>query len=295
MYSESGLCSCPHLGLRHSSRQHYAIPDAEHCCYCRGKPRQIELRHQAQFCLHPGYYRCSALVASRPRRRLGVTWAGARLARVALGGIAALLVVSVVAASQGGRVDWSGLPAMLSDLITAPQRMVVGPAEGEQGKPFALDLATPIVVGQPWFAPVELTPDRFPRLIATPTRTAVPTARTTGLPSGSRSEPSARLLSLPNKGELAASPVPAPNRADRPVVPEAPVTKTPTPAWPTTPTPTVTPAVVKTPLGRVVSDITRHQGPELSEVARASGMGDAPKLCPGQNLTERNQADGKVK
>ncbi len=307
MHPESALCSCSHLGLYHDRRQRYVVPDSGHRCHCRSKPQPISLQHQAQFCLHPGHYRCPALVADGPRRALSGTLTVTRFPRAALGGVAALLVVSVAAAHQVGGVDWVGLAAMLSGLTASPAQTVVGvPATGEENS-VAPRLETPaVLVGQPSLELVEPTPERFPRLGLTPAPTTVPTMRWTGpsVEMGQEPLPSARLLSSPDD-RLTDNPMPDPGSGDKPASPgpptveppaaKPPAVETPTPGPQRTPTPTVAPAAVKTPLGQVVSAITRRRGPEVSEVARGIGLGDAPKLCPGQNLMDHSQASGKVK
>jgi len=61
---------CPYLGLRADRTSVFTEPTEEHRCHVAEGRQQIELDHQAAFCLTPNYEACSRFVAPpEPERK----------------------------------------------------------------------------------------------------------------------------------------------------------------------------------------------------------------------------------
>ena len=293
MHPESALYSCPHLGLGHDRRQRYVVPDSGHQCYYRSRPRPVSLQHQAQYCLHPGHYTCPTLAQSRPRPAVLGVPATARVLSVGAASLAALLLVSMVAAFHLGGVDWeSAAKELLSRLNRPLERTVVVLPGGDDVTPVGVHQGTPTTGSESFWELSLPTVDQFDGSWSPSTPVSVAKGEPT------RPEPSSRpnfrsairLVSLttPDADQLATQPSNVPGSPGSPDSPRPPAIWTPNADPPPSPTPTPTPDLpaVKTPLGQIVSAIARHQGAEVSLMAKEGGLGDAPKLCPGQNFVE---------
>ena len=55
--------ACPYLGLVQDSRTHFAFATPAHRCHAKRRPAPVDLRHQATFCLTPGFPACKRFPA----------------------------------------------------------------------------------------------------------------------------------------------------------------------------------------------------------------------------------------
>lgn len=300
MHPDSALYSCPHLGLCHDRRQRCVVPDSGHQCYYRSRPRPVSLQHQAQYCLHPGHYTCPTLARSQSRPAIPLAPAASRVWSVGVASLAALLLVSMAAAFHIGEVEWeSATKALISQLTRPPERTVADLPKGDEATPVNVHQETP-TTGRELIWELSLpTMDEFDSgwSPSTPVSVAkrepirpVPSSRPSSRPN---LQSATRLVSAPSPDadQLVSQPSEIPSAPGSPDSSSPPASRTPDADPPRSPTPTPEPATpspeppaVKTPLGQIVSAIVRHQGAEVSQMAKDGGLGDAPKLCPGQNL-----------
>lgn len=217
----------------------------------------------------------------------------ARVLSVGAASLAALLLVSMVAAFHLGGVDWeSATKALLSRLNRPLERTVVVLPKGDDATPVGVHQETPTTGSELIWELSWPTMDQFD----SGWRPSTPVSIAKREPT--RPEPSSRpnlrsairLVSLTTSDadQLSTQPSNVPGSPGSPDSPRPPAIWTPNADPPPSPTPTPTPEppAVKVPLGQIVSAIARHQGAEVSLMAKEGGLGDAPKLRPGQNLVE---------